>query len=97
MSIDVFLVKALRIFATYLLVNNSSLEKLVLSFELPTMFDDILKTTSVSCFIDNFSLLSCEFDSFTFKVYYIESFLYVFRLKIILFTILLLFLVKSLE
>ena len=31
------------------------------------MFDDILKTTSASFFIDDFSL-RCEFDSFTFKL-----------------------------
>ena len=40
------------------------------SFELPTIFDDILKTASVSFFIADFSLLSCEFDSFTFKILY---------------------------
>ena len=70
MSVDVFLAKALQIFATFQLVNNDSLGKLVLSFELPTMFDDILKAISVSFFIDDFSLLSCEFDSFTLKLLY---------------------------
>ena len=34
------------------------------------MFDDIIKTTSVSFFIDDFSLPSYEFDSFTFKLLY---------------------------
>ena len=34
----------------------------------PILFDDNLKTTSVSFFIADFSLLSCEFDSFTFKL-----------------------------
>ena len=34
------------------------------------MFDDNLKTTSVSFFIVDFSLLSCEFESFTFKLLY---------------------------
>ena len=39
------------------------------------IFDDILKTTSVSCFIADFSLLSCEFDSFTFKLLYCATFI----------------------
>ena len=46
----------------------------MLSFELPTIPDDILKTTSVSFFIADFSLLSCEFDGL---MSYIESFLYI--------------------
>ena len=41
------------------------MRKIIVSFELPTILDDILKTISVSFFIDDFSLLSCEFDSFT--------------------------------
>ena len=45
-------------------------EKLVLSSELLIVFDDSLKTTSVSFFIADFSLLSCEFDSFSFKLLY---------------------------
>ena len=53
-------------FATCLLVNNSLWGKLVsLS---PIIFDDNLKTTSVSFFIADLNLLSCEFDSFTFKL-----------------------------
>ena len=34
------------------------------------MFDDSLKTTWVSFFIADFNLVSCEFDSFTFKLLY---------------------------
>ena len=36
----------------------------------PIMLDDNLKTTSVSFFIADFNLLSCEFDSLTFKLLY---------------------------
>ena len=39
------------------------------------MFDDILKTTSVSFFIDDFSLLSCVNLIALHLNYYIESFL----------------------
>ena len=63
-----WLAKALRRFAICLLVNNNSGRKLVLSSELPIIFDDSLKTISVSVFIADFSLLSCEFDSLTFKL-----------------------------
>ena len=38
--------------------------------ELPIIFDDIRKTTSFWFFIADFNLLSCEFDSFTFKLLY---------------------------
>ena len=69
-SVDVWLAKALRIFATCLLVNNNLCGKLVSSSELPIIFDDNLKTTSVSFLIADFNLLSCEFDNFTFKLLY---------------------------
>ena len=46
------------------------MRKLVSSLESPIMFDDNLKTSSVSFFIADFNLLSCEFDSFTFKLLY---------------------------
>ena len=36
------------------------------------MFDDNLKTTSVLFFVADFDLLSCEFDSFTFKLFYYD-------------------------
>ena len=78
MSIDVFLAKTLRIFATCLLVNNNSSGKLVLSFELLTVFDDILKTTSVSFFIDDFNFLSFLNLIALHLNYYIESFLYIY-------------------
>ena len=66
-SVAELFAKDLRRFATCLLLNNNSCGKLVSSSELPIIFDDNLKTTSVSFFIANFNLLSCEFDSFTFK------------------------------
>ena len=62
--------KALRRFATCLLVNNNLWVKLVSSSELPIIFYDNLKTISVLFFIADFNLLSCEFDSFTFKLFY---------------------------
>ena len=49
---------------TSLLVNNNLCGKLISSLELSTIFDDSLKTSSVSFFIADFGLLSCDFDSF---------------------------------
>ena len=69
-SIDVWLAKALRIFETCLLVNNSLCGKLASSSELSIIFDDNLKIKSVQFFIADFNLLSCEFDNFTFKLLY---------------------------
>ena len=67
-SADEWFAKALRRFATCLLVNNNIWGKSVsLS---PIIFDDNLNTTSVSSFIADFNLLSFEFDSFTFKLLY---------------------------
>ena len=47
-----------------LLVNNNLWGKIVLLS--PIICDDNLKTTSVSFFIAELNLLSCECDSFTF-------------------------------
>ena len=69
-SVYVWLAKALRRFATCLLVKNNLCGKLVSSSELQIIFDDNLKITSVSLFIADFNLLSCEFDNFTFKLSY---------------------------
>ena len=69
-SVDCFFAKALRRFATCLTVNNDLCGKLVSSLELPIIFDDNLKTTSVSLFIADFNLSSFEFDSFIFKLLY---------------------------
>ena len=46
-SVHKLFAKALPIFATCLLVNNNSCEKLILLSELSIIFDDNLKTTSV--------------------------------------------------
>ena len=70
MSVDELFVKALRRFATCRLVNNNLWGKLVLSSELPIIFNGNLRSTSVLFYIADFNLLSCEFDSFTFKLLY---------------------------
>ena len=70
MSVDELLVKALRILETCMFVSNNSCGKLVLSLESPIMLGDNPITTSISFFIADFDLLSCEFDSFVFKRWY---------------------------
>ena len=67
-SVDELFAKDLRKLETCLSVINNSWGKLVSL--LPTMFDDNLNTTSDSFFIADFNLLSCEFDSLTFKLLY---------------------------
>ena len=65
--VDELFAKALRRFTvTY----NNVWGKLISSSELPIIFNDNLKTTSVSLFAAYFNLLSCEFDNFTFKLLY---------------------------
>ena len=76
-SDDVWLAKALRRFATCLLVNNNLCGKLTSSSELLIIFDDNLKITSVPLFIADFNLLSCDFDNYCNESFYI-------RLKIII-------------
>ena len=61
-------------------VKNNWWGKLV-SLSLIT-FDDNLKTTSVSFFIADLNLLSCESDSFTFKLLYCVIFIWI-RIKLI--------------
>ena len=79
-STEELFAKALRIFATYLLVNNNWWGKLVsLS---PITFDDNLKIFSVSFFIAVLNLLSCKFDSFIFKLLYCVVFILT-RIKLI--------------
>ena len=64
-STDKLFANDLQRFETCLLLNNNLWGKL---FSLsPILFDDNLNTTSVSFFIDDLNLLSCEFDNFTFK------------------------------
>ena len=57
-SVDELFAKTLQRFATCLLVNNNLWAKLVSSSELPTTFDDNLKTTSVLFFISDFNFLA---------------------------------------
>ena len=45
------------------------------------IFDDRFKVISVSFFIPDFNLLSCELDNFTFKVFRIILYWYYFRAK----------------
>ena len=52
-SINELFAKALQRFATCLLVNNNLCEKWVLSAELPIIFEDNLKTTSVLFLLQN--------------------------------------------
>ena len=44
--------------------------KLFSSVESPTAFDERFKVALVPFFIEDFKLLSCELDKFTFKVLY---------------------------
>ena len=68
--VDVWLAKALKMFATCLLVHCNLCGKCASSTELPIIFDDNLKITSDSFFIAEFNLLSCKFDNFTFTLLY---------------------------
>ena len=70
-----WLAKVLRRFETYLLVSNHLCGKLVSLSELPIIFDNSLKTTSVSFFIADFHLLSCEFDSFNTQTIVLSHFI----------------------
>ena len=62
--------KTLQIFETCVSVNNNFCGKLISLLEFPIKFDERFKVASVPFFIPNFSFLSCELDSFTFKVWY---------------------------
>ena len=68
--VDDLLAKTLRRFPTSLLANNNLWGKLVAWPEFPIISDDTVKTKSVSFFIADFNLLNCEFNSFTFKLFY---------------------------
>ena len=72
-SVHKWFAKALPRFATWLLVNNNLWGKFVSLSSI--IFDYDLKTNSVSFFIADFTLLSCEFDSFTFKLLYCAIFI----------------------
>ena len=44
--------------------------KLASSLKWPITINERLKVTSVSCFIPDFNLLSCELDNFTFEMFH---------------------------
>ena len=62
--------KALQIFETCVSVNNILCRKLFSSSEFPIKFDERIRVTSVTFFISDFNLLSCELDNFKFKGLY---------------------------
>ena len=67
-SVDKWFAKALRRFATCLLVKNNLCGKFVsLS---PIICDDNYNATAASFSIADLNILSSEFDSFTFKMLY---------------------------
>ena len=76
---DKLFAKALQFFVTCQLINNNLYGKLVSSSELSIMLDDSLKTILVSSFIADLNLLSCEFDSVTFKL--LSYFLFWYYIK----------------
>ena len=74
--------KTLQSLETCVLFDNKLSKKLVSSLELPIKFDERFKVTSVLFFISNFNLLSCELDSFTFKViHWVFSYWYYLKPK----------------
>ena len=62
--------QVLRSPETCVLVNNNLCGNLCSSLESSTIFDGSFKVTSLPFCISDFDLLSCELDSFTFKVLY---------------------------
>ena len=73
--------KALQSLETCVLVKNNLWRKLFSSLESPTTLDEIFKVTSVSFFIPDFNLLSCELEYFTFTELYLDN-LYWFYIKV---------------
>ena len=60
--------KTLGILETCISISNKLYGKLVSSLEFRIKFHERFKVTSVSFFIPDFNLLSCELNNFTFKV-----------------------------
>ena len=73
MLVDEPFAKALQIFETCVLVNYNLCGKLVSSVEFPIKFDKRFKVTSVTFFVADFNLLSCELNNLHLTCY-IESF-----------------------
>ena len=70
--LDASLAKALRRFATCLLVSNNLSGKLASLTELPIIFDDNLKITSVTFFFAEFNLLGCLHSNYCIRSFYIK-------------------------
>ena len=66
--VDVFFAKALQGFAACLSVNNNLFRKGVSPLEIPIMFGDSVKITSVAFFVANFDLLNYDLYNFEFKL-----------------------------
>ena len=62
--------KGLRIFETFVLVDNTLSWKLVSSLEFPIKFNQRFKVSSVSFLIAGFHLLRFKLENFTFNVLY---------------------------
>ena len=60
--------KALKLTNDNFCITNNLRGKLTSSLELPIIFDVRFKFTSVTVFISDFNLLSCESNNSTFKV-----------------------------
>ena len=70
---DEIFAKVLRSLQTCLSVNYDLCEKLVLSLELPIIFDERVNVTSVAVFIPDFNLSNCELVNFTVKLSYWDT------------------------
>ena len=66
---DELFAKALQNLQTCVLVNNNLFGKLVSSLELPITFHERIEVTTVSFFVPDYNLLSCELDNFTFMLF----------------------------
>ena len=60
--------KALQTSGTRRSVSNGLCGKIVLSLEIPIIFDDNVKVTLVSLFVPNFNFSSQELDNFDFAL-----------------------------
>ena len=78
---DKLFAKDLQRLNTCYLVRDDLCGKLALSLELPPIFDDNRKVTSVLLFTADFSLPSYEFNIFPFTLCHIASYLYSYYIK----------------
>ena len=74
--------KALQSLEACLLVNDNWCGKLFSLLESPVTFDESVKVRSVSCFIPDFKLLSCELENVTFKdIIIVKYYIYYIKVK----------------